>query len=81
MATEIKTTRVIRRIVDNLEEVRDCGHDMDLVKTAVEIYHEVMGEEHSPVESLCPFTEQECYITHCRNCEIWIRNSGLCVSH
>ena len=80
MATEIKTTRAIGRIKDILEEVACNPDEYDLLKTAVEIYHEVMGEEHSPVKSLCPFTKQECYINHCRNCEIWIRNSGLCVS-
>ena len=70
---EIKTTRTVGLILAILEEASDCGYDMDLLKTAVEIYEITQGQT-------CPYTQERCD-KNCRNCEIWITNSGLCRSY
>ena len=47
---EIQATRAVSRIRGILEEVRDCGNDLDLTKIAVEIY-ELLRE----AEDICSF--------------------------
>ena len=48
---EIQTTRSIGKIFDLLEEVRDCGEDVDLLKVAVEIY-ELTNEDAGIADNL-----------------------------
>ena len=49
MATQTQITRRVGKIVEILEEVRDQGHEMDLVKTAVEIESLYQDNEICPV--------------------------------
>ncbi len=45
MTTEYQITRDIGRIVEILEEIPDNYKDMDMLKTAVEVYNIARGED------------------------------------
>ncbi len=81
MATqaEIQVVRAIGRIREILEEVRDCGHDLDLTKIAVELYSTT-----SPLEGkvICPHNynsfEILCSCEDCSRsgCQLFLKESG-----
>lgn len=75
---EIQTTRAIGRIRQILEEVRDCGNDMDLTKTAVEIYS-IPFDDKRP----CPHNYNDSFDIFCScedctqsYCVLFLKESG-----
>jgi hypothetical protein len=76
MKTEQQITRDIEKIKDMIEEYSECKDDHDSRKTAKDIYELITGKS-----TRCPYTFMFCTDDACRNCEIWIHNSGLCISH